>query len=246
VSLARLPVLKRLVPSLRKRWAWLSSPHKYRLVHREGARFLVNYTDWADRMVIIHGLAERAQLKFLLQAIAERSCTVFLDIGAHMGTYAIMVARQTRCTKIIAFEPDPKNFAHLQANLLVNGLLDIVESHAIAVSDHDGTVPFVPGPGAYDVWSKIGEADATALAVPAARLDSVVAFAGQNIALKIDIEFHETQALAGMPNLLQKNRCFLQVECFDEKLPSFKAAMEALGYRLVHEIGPDRYFANEN
>jgi FkbM family methyltransferase len=244
MSFAQLPVLKRLIPSLRKRRARLSPPDRYRLVKRDGARFLVNYTDWADRMVIIHGLAERAQFEFLLQAIAERSCTVFLDIGAHMGTYAIMVARQTRCAEIIAFEPDPKNFAHLQANLLVNGLLDVVETRAIAVSDHDGTVPFVPGPGAYDVWSKIDEADATAMAVPAARLDSLVAFAGQSIALKIDIEFHETQAVAGMPNLLQKNRCFMQVECFDEKLPGFKAAMEALGYRLVHEIGHDRYFAN--
>lgn len=245
MSFAQLPVLKRLIPSLRKRRAWLSPPDRYRLVKREGALFLVNYTSWADRMVIIHGLAERPQVEFLLQAIAVRGCSVFLDIGAHMGTYAIMVARRTRCAKIIAFEPDPRNFAHLQANLLVNGLLDIIESRAIAVSDRDGSVPFVPGSAAHDVWSKIGEADAAAMSVPAARLDSIVSFAGQSIALKIDIEFHETQALAGMRNLLQKNRCFMQVECFDENLPRFSAAMEALGYRLVHAIGPDRYFANE-
>jgi len=245
VSLARLPILKRLIPSLRKRWAWLSSPREYRIVKREGARFLVNYTDWADRMVIIHGLAERAQVAFLLQAIGERGCTTFIDIGAHMGVYAIVVARRTRCAKIIAFEPDPRNYAHLQANLFVNGLMNAIESHAVAVSDRDGLVPFIPGPPTCEVWSKIGEAaDANAMTVPAVRLDSIMSYAGQNIALKIDIEFHEMQAVAGMRNLLQKNRCFMQVECFEEKMPSFKAAMEALGYRLVHEIGVDRYFAN--
>jgi FkbM family methyltransferase len=244
VALARLPVLKRLIPSLRKRWAWLRSPRAYRVVKRDGARFLVNYTDWADRMVIIHGLAERAQVEFFLRAIAERQCTVFLDIGAHMGVYAIMVARRTRCATIMAFEPDPRNFAHLQANLLLNELAGAIDARALALSDQDGPVPFIPGPPAYDVWSKIGEPGAATMSVPAARLDSLVAFTGQSIALKIDIEFHETQAVAGMPNLLQRNRCFMQVECFDEKLPGFTAAMEALGYRLVHEIGVDRYFAN--
>jgi FkbM family methyltransferase len=237
-------VLKRLIPSLRKRRAELSAPDKYRLVERDGAMFLVNYRDWADRMAIIHGLVERPQIEYLIGQIAARGCDLFLDIGAHMGSYAMMVALRTRCAKIVAFEPDPQNFAHLQANLLVNGLLDRVESRAVAVTDSDGSVPFARSPQTHDVWSRISDATrAATMSVPAARLDSLLTVSGQGVALKIDIEEHELRALAGMSQFLRNNRCFMQVECFDAALPEFTAAMAERGYSLVRSIGHDRYFA---
>jgi FkbM family methyltransferase len=246
VSLAQLPILKRLIPSLRKRWAWLSPPDKCRVVKRDGALFLVNYVGWADQMVVIHGLAERPQVEFLLQAIDARQCGVFMDIGAHMGVYSIMVARWApRCTKIIAFEPDPRNFTHLLANLLVNGLTGKIETHAIAVSDCDGSVPFTQGPATHDVWSKVDIATAATMSVPSARLDTLLSLAGKSIAIKMDIEGHELQAIAGMRELLRKNRCFMQVESFAEQLPAFTAAMAELGYRRIHTIAHDHYFTND-
>lgn len=241
---SRLPVFKRLIPSVRKRMAGLRPPHRYRLVKRGGARFLVNFANWGDRMVITQGFAEPDQVRYLLQEIQRRRCGVFLDIGAHMGTYAIIVGHKIPDIKIIAFEPDPRNYAHLQANLLVNNFLGVIESRAEAVSDRDGSVAFILGPATGSNVSRVGEASASTMLVSAVRLDSVVSSTQQNIALKIDIEGHESRALAGMRGLLQNNRCFMQVECFDEAFPAFKEAMAQIGYRLVHQIGVDRYFAN--
>jgi FkbM family methyltransferase len=243
---SRIPVLKRLIPSFRKRRAWLSPPNKYRIVKREGSLFLANFAAWADRMVVIHGLVEHEQIEFLIRSIRERECTMFLDIGAHMGTYAITVAKRTQCTTIFAFEPDPRNYAHLQANLLLNGLVQIIQSRAIAISNSDGVVSFILGPATHDVWSRVGEghADSITTTVPSARIDSILAVTGQSIALKVDIEGHELVALEGMQNLLRENRCIMQVECFDDNLPGFEAAIRHFGYHLVHAIGPDRYFMN--
>ena len=243
---SRVPILKRLVPSIRKRRAWFTPPQRYRIVKREGSRFLVNFSTWADRMVILHGLVERPQMEFLLRNIRERRCTLFLDIGAHMGTYAITVSKRTPCARIVAFEPDPRNYAHLQANLLLNGLVGIIEPRPVAISDTDGEVSFVLGPPSNDVWSQVGEGqlDAITIHVPSARLDSILAVRGASVALKIDIEGHELIALGGMQALLRENRCVMQVECFDDRLPDFTAAMARLGYRLVHAIGPDRFFVN--
>jgi FkbM family methyltransferase len=197
-------------------------------------------------MVVMHGLAERPQMEFLLRSIQDHRCTIFLDIGAHMGIYAITVAKRTQCARILAFEPDPRNYAHLQANLLLNGLVGVIEPHAVAISNSDGELSFVLGPPSHDVWSRVGEGrpDSITINVPSTRIDSVLGARGASVALKIDIESHELTALEGMQSLLRENRCILQVECFDDRLPEFEAAMARLGYHLVHAIGPDRFFVN--
>ena len=238
-----IPILKRLIPSLRKRWHELGDRSQYRLVKRDGLVFLVDYTAWADKTAVIHGLAERPQTEFLLREIGERGATIFLDIGAHMGSYAMMVCRHTRCRRIIAFEPDPLNFAHLEANLLINRMVDRIESHKLAVSATKGTAGFRRGEPPYDVWAKVcDEAEPGDSFVETVRLDDMLTVAGEAIALKIDIEGHEARAVAGMRDLLRNNNCILQVECFAERLPGFERLMAELGYHRFHTIAHDHYF----
>ena len=45
---------------------------------------------------------------------------VFLDVGAHWGLYALLAHRTRQFERIVAFEPDPANYAQLQANLFLN------------------------------------------------------------------------------------------------------------------------------
>jgi FkbM family methyltransferase len=237
-------MLKRFVPSLRKRYAQLCSPKKYRVIKRDRVFLIVNYSDWADRMAVVHGVIERSQIDYLFHEIDRRGCELFVDIGAHMGIYAIMAAMHTKCGRIVAFEPDPKNFAHLEANLLINDLLGRIEHRPVAVSNLDAMVPFAVAPEGQDVWSKIPEEQSTATAfVPAVTLDKEFPVKGMRIALKIDIELHERQALEGMRNLLRNNQCLMQVECFPWHIEAFSADMKALGYRHIRAIGNDHYFA---
>ena len=239
-----IPILKRLIPSLRKRWHELGNRERYRLVNRDGLVFLVDYAAWADKTAVIHGLAERPQTAFMLRAISDRGASIFVDIGAHMGSYAMMVCRHTSCPRIIAFEPDPLNFAHLQANLLANRMVDRIESHKLAVSDTKGVTGFRRGEPPYDVWGKVCDRNEPADSlVETVRLDDMLEVKGETIALKIDIEGHEARAVAGMRDLLRNNSCILQVECFEERLAAFERQMGELGYHRIHTIAHDHYFS---
>jgi FkbM family methyltransferase len=241
VHLSRLPLLKRLIPSLRRRIAPLRWPGGWRIAKIDQALFLVNYASFTDRVMGFDRNWERAQLAFFLDNVKRRRCETFLDVGSHIGLYAILVARHTDCSRIVAFEPDSRVYEQLRANLLLNELSDRIETMPIALSDKTGSIPFfaetVFGSGKSRVAADGG------ISVASRRLDDVLAPTGRSIALKIDIEEHELAALSGMTNLLHLNDCFVQVECFDPHLATFAAAMAELGYTLVHEIAADRYFA---
>lgn len=240
--LTQFPILKRLLPSVRKRLFWDDT--RYRIVSRNGGLFLVNFFNWADRTLLLQGSSERNQIAYLLDQVVHKQCEIFIDVGAHFGTYTIFVALKTACREIFAFEPDLRNYAQLEANLLLNDLVGRVDARPVAISDHVGRVSFLASPAPYNVWSKIVEGTAEETTVPAVRLDEIFDFRHRKLALKIDIEGHELQALDGMKKLLSENECVVQVECFEANFPVFKQAIGDLGYRLIHEIAFDRYFAN--
>ena len=241
----RLPLLKRLLRSLRKKYAQYIRPHAYAVVKRHGVLFLVNFTDWADRGITTLGVVERDQLIHLLEQIRRRQSTVFLDIGANLGTYAMFVARETACRRIVAYEPDMRVYDQLRANLLLNDLRDRIETRTVAVSDRNGSVGFEPGPDTHDVLSKVVEDGSAKVSVTAVRLDDDLPCKGERIAIKLDIEGHEVAALAGMQRTLAENDCFLQVECWPQNADAVIAAMAAQGYGLKHQIAVDHYFAKD-
>jgi len=58
---------------------------------------------------------------------------IVIDIGAHVGIFAIYVAKRHPEVSVLAFEPDPVNFSNLLANIAVNGVVNIV-AHQLAVT----------------------------------------------------------------------------------------------------------------
>jgi hypothetical protein len=78
--------------------------------------------------------------------------------------------------------------------------------------------------------------------VPSVRLDDEVRLKGHSIAFKLDTQYHEIIALQGMKSLLRDNDCFLQIECCGKYVAPFIAAMQAEGYRVIHQIEIDYYF----
>lgn len=237
-------MLKRLVPSIRKRTARLLWPDGRGIVRREGVLYLVNANsrNYYDKHILLWGTGERQQRAFLLQNVSQRKCDTFIDIGANYGLYAASVALQTDCATIHAYEPGKRSYDRLRANLLINDLTNRIATYMLAISDHSGPVQLARGPDDNDFTAKI-VADGSGDPVDAARLDDLLPLKEHRIALKIDIEGHELAARDGMKSLLRSNDCFLQVECWPVNAAPFIEAMRAEGYNLLHRIDDDHYFA---
>ena len=64
---------------------------------------------------------------------------VVLDIGAHIGLFALYSSQFCKNGKIYCFEPIKENFEMLKENIELNGINNIIAINA-AVSDSNGTV----------------------------------------------------------------------------------------------------------
>lgn len=236
----RASLTQRLRGSLKRRWSRIAWPAEGKVVEFEGARFRLDRTGDVDRAIAFKGGHERAQIAWLLAAVERLRPALFVDIGAHFGLYAALVARRTTVPRILALEPDPRSLIRLRENLRLNQVEARVQVIAAAASDRSGRAAF-RGEGARSIGrSRLDPAGL--LQVPTARLDEIIPEQGAGIVFKIDVEGHEAAALDGLDRTLRTNRCFLQVECFEAAREALTAAMAARGYALTHRIGEDLYF----
>lgn len=66
-----------------------------------------------------------------------RSGDILLDCGANVGMYTIWAAA-TKGARVYALEPEAQNYALLNRNILINGLVDRVKAYCMGLSDKSG------------------------------------------------------------------------------------------------------------
>lgn len=76
-------------------------------------------------------------LTSLFRAILQ-SGEVVVDGGAHVGFYAVTAAKVMGRGTVIAFEPEPRNFALLRHNIRLNGMHSVIRAEPVALSGFDG------------------------------------------------------------------------------------------------------------
>ena len=218
------------------------------VVAAQGARFLVDPTDYIDRCIAYDAMWEGSQLDDLAALCRSRRIDLFLDVGANSGFYTVMFAVKDLVPEIIAFEPDPGNFAHLCANLFLNALAGRVRAIPVALGNDVGEVTLYEGAKWNRGESTIAEPDQTPREIThrvrQIRFDDEFAVAGRSIIVKMDVEGYEFQALAGMERTLGDNQCYLQVELYSDRLEDLKAWFAARGYRFLKTDYIDHFFTN--
>jgi len=168
---------------------------------------------------------------------------VVLDIGAFVGWYTLVAARQVGAQgKVYAFEPDPRNYELLGENLRLNQIDSRVTCLPWAVSDEAGVQPFFLHGGDQSRSSLIpsGGGHETTV-VNSVVLDDFLDRGLQIDVVKMDIEGGEVHALRGMGEILARaaRSVKLFVECnpaslrfAGESAPSLLAELRRLDFTI--------------
>jgi FkbM family methyltransferase len=180
---------------------------------------------------------------------------VFLDVGAHIGTFTLKAARQVGPDgKVIAFEPNPETAALLRDNLSANHL-DNVAVEGIACADKDQELTLYAAPINNTGASSLSQAnaeygDGAALRpfhVRGRPIDDVVGELNLSRvdAIKIDAEGAELQVIRGAMETLKRFHPKIVLEMVPAQLANFHttpeevtALIRSTGYTMGAPVNP--------
>ena len=205
--------------------------------------------DELSRALLLSGLYEPETMLAVRDLLPPDG--VFVDVGAHCGLFSLFAAGCVGAGGIIlAFEPSPREFVRLQANLAANSLTQ-VQAHQAAITDQEGEVVLrlaEPGHAGHNTIGNAFAYDGVLLAatptVTATTLDRVLADLVRCDVVKIDIEGAELRALRGGSAAIERLRPALVLEVFDRALAGCGATVaELLAWLdthdyIAHDIDP--------
>lgn len=184
----------------------------------------------------------------------DKAC---IDIGAHVGVYALNMARKAK--HVYAFECSPKSFNYLCANIALQDLNYSIDKYNMALSNKEGSAKYYirdPLDGGGNGIEKFNsDANIPSVEVPTRTLDS---FGLKNIGfIKIDVEGHEKEVLEGAVNTLRENNyppftfeSWTPNSADDHNIPRTRlrnelfSFIESLGYKIHPVAGwPEQFLA---
>jgi FkbM family methyltransferase len=150
------------------------------------------------------GVAEKGLIHWVYDTFIQPDKN-FLDIGAHVGTYALICAKKAKHT--YAFECSPTTFCYLAANIALQGLEEKVSPYPFALGDDDKTMDYIirSKDGGGNGVKHLAATDEACKKLPVLmrRLDS---FGLKDIGfIKIDVEGFEKEVLLGALETLKAN-----------------------------------------
>jgi FkbM family methyltransferase len=205
-----------------------------------GAWFSVDIRDLIG-FEIATGRLEFGDITKFLATCARLRPSIFIDVGANIGLYACIAATHRVAPQIVAFEPDPRNFAGLKRNIELGKFDSLIEARPEAVGEAEGDVFLLVAPRANSGLSAI-RPDGTHR-VRATSLDCAFTLRGETIAVKIDVEGYEPSVLRGAAGLFSDNHGFALIEARDDAAAlSTTEFMRSRGWPLIERHGLNLMF----
>ena len=227
-SFIKIPFLKRLIPSIIKKYAFYFSDYE-REINHEGILFNLDIRHLIDRTFYINREYEEQSFQNLVDVINDQSSEYFLDVGACWGIYSLRLAKKFDKLKIKAIDPIKKNINRINESINKNKLSNIEVFHT-AVGDNNGTILL----GSNSDWSpnyKINEEDTEVTEQSLIKpLDDLFNLKDHKIVMKIDVEGFEFEMLSGAKEILKNNQSYLQIEIRYENYDKIEKLLNEIGY----------------
>ena len=153
--------------------------------------------DYISDHLLANGIYEPLSIKMANNLLSQKD--VFVDVGANIGLYTIILGIQQKC-HVVAFEPNQATFEILRRNIALNGLEGNSTIIPCALSDQAGLVPiYLADPKNIGGSSMTGGGTLVNFA-PAITLASALGSLGCEFIklLKIDVEGAEALVLSGV------------------------------------------------
>ena len=135
---------------------------------------------------------------------------VVVDVGSHVGYYALMAARQVGpAGRVYAFEPEPSNHELLLKNIELNGYTNVAATRkAVSSKVGEATLFLTALDNGRNSTYHHGLPEKGSVAVETTTVDAFLAAEGWPTVdlVKVDVEGAEMDVLAGMCQLLDKSR----------------------------------------
>ncbi len=175
---------------------------------------LAHRSDPGDEWVLKEVLSSNVYLKSFLLPFLDHPGIV-VDVGAHIGTFAMRACRDLRPSVLLAVEPESSNFRLLVENLHAEGLADVVRTFRVALWDRPGDLPLLiqsENSGGASLLPMKAAVEKARVAgqelVPVSTLDRLLEASGLDAEpirlLKIDAEGAELQILRGAQKALSR------------------------------------------
>lgn len=162
---------------------------------------------------------EKAELHSVIDSLHPNG--TYVDVGGHVGGFAIPVARVHADVHIELFEPVPATRSLLEKNLARNGLTDRVRIWTCAVGE-TACRSLMTGVDGVANHLATGSAGPGAVEVQVETLDGLLLDATERVdVIKCDIEGGELPAMRGAEQLLRRDHPELMLEIDRRFTPRF-------------------------
>lgn len=186
-------------------------------------------------------IPDKEEIEILREMIKLKKNTVFLDIGANIGSYSVCV--MDICDGIIAFEPHPFTSKRCKMNFLLNDMSENCVKQ-LALSNQIGYINFSDN-GSSSTTNKIIKEGG--IEVEMTTLDKFFessSYSQKNFVIKMDVEGFEKEVLEGGKNFFQNSNiegiifeCFSQAEVFE--------ILNSYGFNDIKQLSQNNFIAKK-
>lgn len=172
----------------------------------------------------------------------------FFDVGANIGWYSINIAISRRAAKVYCFEPIPKTYQSLSANIQLNAVPNVV-AHNFGFSSQAGEFPFYyypEGSGNASSANLTNRTDVECVQCIVRTLDGYTTDSGTHVDfIKCDVEGAELLVFQGGIETLKRDKPIVLSEILRKWSAKFNYDPNEI-FELFNSLGYQAFTAEAN